>query len=227
MENSALYLLLNLAAIAVPLLLSFDRKVQFYRRWPYLFPAILIVGTPFVLWDIHFANSGYWGFNERYLTGMELFGLPLAEVLFFFTVPYACIFIYETLGAYWGDRIRHMPLEYALWILIAGAAVLFFAFPGRIYTMTATLPAAAVAAGLLIFRPVYTRQLTAAFLVSVIPFLLMNGILTGTGLPEPVVWYSGEVFSGLRIGTIPFEDNFYSFSLIALNIIVMEALRAR
>ena len=95
-----LYLYLNIFTILFPLLLSFDRKVTFYKNWPYLWPAIILNAALFIIWDELFTQAGIWGFNEEYLVGIYLFNLPLEEVLFFITVPYACVFIYECLNAY-------------------------------------------------------------------------------------------------------------------------------
>lgn len=227
MEGNGLYLLLNAASISIPLLLSFDTKVHFYTAWKYVLPAILLVGLPFIAWDVLFTAQGYWGFNERYLSGVYLADLPLAEIFFFITVPYSCLFIYECLRAYFGQRLQTLDLRPVLWLLLTAGIVLNFAHPGKPYTLSATLLAGAIALGLLFARPAYLQLLIATFLLTIIPFLAVNGILTGSWINEEVVWYSPTAFSGWRIFTIPVEDLFYSFDLIALNIIVAEVLRAR
>jgi lycopene cyclase domain-containing protein len=53
-----------------------------------------------------------------------------------------------------------------------------------------------------------------SFLVVLIPFLIVNGILTGSFIEEPVVWYNDNENLGFRIFTIPFEDVFYAFNLL-------------
>ena len=64
---SALYLYINLAVLAVPLALSFDRRVAFFRLWPYVLPAIAINAAIFIAWDALFTERGIWGFNPDYL----------------------------------------------------------------------------------------------------------------------------------------------------------------
>ena len=94
------YLAVDLAVLAVPLALSFDRKVRFARFWPALFPAIAVMMALFIPWDIAFTEQGIWGFNPDYLSGLWIAGIPLEEWLFFLCIPYACLFTYESLKYY-------------------------------------------------------------------------------------------------------------------------------
>jgi lycopene cyclase domain-containing protein len=55
------------------------------------------------------------------------------------------------------------------------------------------------------------------YLVLLIPFIIVNGILTGSGLENPVVWYNSSENLGIRIFTVPVEYIFYGFELIFLN----------
>ncbi len=84
MNPHYLYLAVDLAVIGIPLALSFDRKVRFARFWPALFPAIGIMMAVFMPWDIAFTANGIWGFNEAYLSGIWLLGLPLEGGCFSF-----------------------------------------------------------------------------------------------------------------------------------------------
>ena len=97
-----IYLWLNIGTVLFPFILSFDKKVAFYKNYKYLFPAALITGTFFLIWDQWFTDMNVWGFNSLHLTGYFIGDIPIEEVLFFITVPYACLFIYECLIAYIG-----------------------------------------------------------------------------------------------------------------------------
>lgn len=59
--------------------------------------------------------------------------------------------------------------------------------------------------------PSWYPKFALAFVVALLPFLVVNGILTGFFTPEPVVWYNENHIMGPRIGTIPVEDMFYNF----------------
>lgn len=63
------------------------------------------------------------------------------------------------------------------------------------------------------------------YLVILIPFFIVNGILTGSFIEGEVVWYNPSEITGLRIFTVPFEDIMYGFSLIFLNLMLMEKLK--
>jgi lycopene cyclase domain-containing protein len=62
-----------------------------------------------------------------------------------------------------------------------------------------------------------------AYLVSLIPFYLVNGLLTSI----PIVMYNDAENMAFRVGTIPFEDHFYSLSMLLINILLFEYFRKR
>jgi ligand-binding SRPBCC domain-containing protein len=58
------------------------------------------------------------------------------------------------------------------------------------------------------------------------PFLIVNGILTGSFLADPVVWYNNQENLALRIFTIPIEDFVYGLLLFLMNVTIYEKLMA-
>ncbi len=72
------------------------------------------------------------------------------------------------------------------------------------------------------FKINWLPRLLSIYPVLLIPFFIVNGILTGSGLEQPVVWYNDAENLGIRIFTIPVEDIFYGFELILLNIFFYE-----
>ncbi|WP_114778682.1 lycopene cyclase domain-containing protein [Botryobacter ruber] len=219
-----IYLYLNIFTFIFPLLLSFDKKVAFYKSWPWLWPAIGVNATLFIVWDVLFTRAGIWGFNPEYLTGIYLFNLPLEEVLFFITVPYACVFIYAVLNAYINRDLLQpyaKPLAVTLVVILALLAVLNL---GRMYTsITFALLAAMLLVHVWVFGTRVLGRFFLAYLVHLVPFLLVNGVLTYL----PVVWYNNEHNLGLRIVSIPVEDTMYSMLMLLLTISVYEGLKQR
>ena len=66
-----------------------------------------------------------------------------------------------------------------------------------------------------------------AYAVLLIPFFIVNGILTGAFIDDSVVWYDNSHTLGMRIGTVPLEDFFYAFLLIVMNVAIIEWLEER
>ena len=223
-----LYLALDLLALAGPLLLSFDRRVAFHTNYRYLFPAIFGMMLVFVPWDMAFVAAGIWGFDARYVSGFTLGNLPIEEWLFFPVVSYACLFIYECFRYY----VPNNPLERWHRPILLGMAMvgLFLALthPTHLYTSLKVGTASLAILGVLyVLRPDYLARFLLTYLASCIPFLLMNGVLTGAFIDGQVVWYSPKHILGIRIGTIPVEDAYYNLMMLLLTTVIYEALKRR
>lgn len=220
------YLLVNIAIIGVPIILSFDKKVHFYKKWKYAFPAIAIPGFIFIVWDIWFTKIGVWSFNPNHLTGLEIFGLPLEEHLFFITVPYASLFTYEVLKSYWPALNPKSISKSIFGLLVLGLTLIAIFYSDRLYTLV-TFIGAAVSILIIVYiiKVNFTGRFLLAYMLIIFPFLIFNGILTGTGLEEPVVIYNNSENMGIRIFSIPIEDTFYGMLLILLNVFFFELFR--
>jgi lycopene cyclase domain-containing protein len=226
-NNQYTYFIILAASLAGPLLLSFDKKVAFYKNWKYLFPAMVIPALLYIAWDIYFTAKGVWSFNEAYITGIKIINLPIEEVLFFFVVPYCCIFIYECIRSYfpaaakikWADKLLQAM---AIALLVAGTIL-----HNKYYTGWTFILTGAVILLLYIFKKQFSFFNASLFVISyavmLLPFLIVNGFLTAI----PVVLYNDAENLGLRIYTIPFEDTFYGMLLILLNVVIYEKLRTK
>ena len=54
------------------------------------------------------------------------------------------------------------------------------------------------------------------FLLLLIPFTIVNGLLTGFMIQDQVVWYDDTFNLGIRLLTIPIEDIFYAMFMLLL-----------
>jgi lycopene cyclase domain-containing protein len=224
-QLKSLYLILDVATLFFPVALSFDKKVHFFSRWLSVLLAALLISIPFIIWDVIFTDHGIWGFNPEYLTGIYIINLPIEEVLFFIVVPFACVFIYECCKVYFSKyRFNFLNRFVQIGILLYLASLLFLA-PFGTYTITVCLTA--LAALVLWIGNSKFVHLGLAFILSLIPFIIMNGILTGHYTESPIVWYSELEITGYRLMSIPLEDLLYSFTLIGSNIVLFEYIQKR
>lgn len=218
------YLLINFFTVLFPVALSFDKRVQFYKSWKFIWPGIIITGLLFLCWDSYFVRHDIWKFNPQYILGISVFSLPLEELLFFVTVPFACLFIYACLNYY----VKWAPSEKATqWIsllLILFSVFLVFTSVGRTYTqVTFNLLAICLFVIQYLIKPAWLGQFYRAYIVCLLPFYIVNGILTSV----PIVLYNNLETIWRRVGTIPFEDHFYLMSLLLLNTAFFEYFKRR
>jgi lycopene cyclase domain-containing protein len=212
----SLYLLLEIFSIAVPLSLSFDKKLRFYKMWKSVFLSIFISGALFITQDIIFLKLGIWGFNPRYHTGIFLLGLPIEEWLFFIIIPYCCLFIHYVYVLY----SHAFSLSNRIVRLLSGLIIILLLFviafnSDKTYTMVNSV--------LLIL--LLSTALLDSTLIILVPFFIVDAILTGTFIEEEVVWYNNSEITGFRLLTVPVEDIGYAFSLILLNLLLTEKFR--
>jgi len=218
-----LYLLLDLGSLFIPLLFSFHPKLKFYKKWKGLFLAIPLTMLIFIPWDVIFTQQGFWGFNETYFLNIRILGLPLEEWLFFICIPYACVFTHFALLKYFPNLCLKLSftrwISYILIILILIIAIINF---DKWYTLVISIYAIILIPIALKTNIELLRNYYITFLVMLIPFIIVNGILTGSFIETEVVWYSTEEILGLRLFTIPIEDVIYAFTLILTNLILTE-----
>jgi len=217
-----------LGTILGPLALSFDQKIRFVQYWKPLLISILCVATVFVVWDYWFTDMGIWGFTDHYVGGVYLYNLPIEEVLFFVFVPYACVFIYEVVKGYFPNlKLELLGRAFGFLLGLSGL-VLAMVYSAKWYTLLASSISALLVIGLCFqLRVKWFGYFSLAFLVCLLPFLVVNGLLTGIATPEPVVWYNEDHIIGLRLGTIPFEDIYYNCCMLLPIVAIYEWLKER
>jgi lycopene cyclase domain-containing protein len=181
------------------------------------------VAIPFLIWDVIFTEQGVWGFNEKYLVGYYIYGLPIEEILFFFCIPYASIFTHYAL-LYFFPKLKlsnYATKTLIISLLIASVLVLIYEFPKK-YTTYNFLLFIALLLYSLVVNSKQLSQFFITFLIILIPFFIVNGLLTGSFIDEQIVWYDNQENLGIRLFTIPVEDVFYAFNMLYPAIILIE-----
>lgn len=228
MERYA-YLLIDLLSIAFPLAASFEHRLRFSAHWKGLFLGIAAMMAVFIPWDIAFTAHGIWGFNPRYLTGVQLFGLPLEEWLFFICIPYSCVFLYEVMRfALPRDPLAAVARPAGIAIAIALVAIGLLHLDRSYTSITFIGGGALLGVHAAVLRSAWLGRFWMGYAISLVPFFIVNGILTGWLVPEPIVWYNDAENLGIRLNTIPAEDSIYLlfFLLIVIGIHERFAQRA-
>ena len=215
----SLYAWLMIGSLAGPLLLSFDKKVSFYKWWPALFAGILVNGLFFILWDSWFTLKGIWSFNPKYVGSARYLLLPIEEWSFFVVVPYCSIFIYACCKAYFNDyffgKIKNYVNQFVLVILLL--AILLF-HEQRYTFYNCSFAFLILALHHFYLKKSYLAYFWMAYFIHLIPFLIINGVLTA----KPVVIYNASEIIGPRIYTIPIEDSVYALTCLLLPITIIE-----
>lgn len=222
-----LYLWLNIGSLLIPFLVSFHPRLKFYKKWRSLFISILIMMAVFIPWDIVFTQQGFWGFNEAFISGIQFLGLPLEEWLFFICIPYACLFTHYALLELFPKFSFSERTTQVIFILLTSTLVIaLWYYYDRWYTLVNFCYAIILLGLVFNYRQHLLRTFFATYLVILFPFFVVNGILTGTGIEEPVVWYNDLENIGIRMLTIPIEDIIYNLGMLLTVFVFTEQFEA-
>jgi lycopene cyclase domain-containing protein len=219
------YMMLDILILIFPLLFSYKWVFPYYKKFKPLFISIFIVGGIFILWDILVTFRGDWAFNEAYLIGLKIAGLPIEEILFFIVVPYSCIFIYENLQYFFNDK--HIYFNKKLYYIIS---IVFFIIGSIFYYQEYTILAMFSVGAFFFIAATWfsdilkSRNFWFYIIISFVAFIIFNYILTSI----PIVTYNPEaIFGGTvdqiwygRFITIPIEDFFYNFSMLSFYLMI-------
>ena len=217
------YLLFNLVVIIGPVASQLSRQIRQVSRWRLKLLVSGIAMIPYVIWDALVAGSHWW-FNEAYTLNFRLLGLPIEEWLFFITVPFGCLLVWETLPQTDSWLARSRSLRYVRTVLYAALPIGVWVFSaGKQYTGLVLFCFGLV--GLLdtlLGVDLLLRPKTYLYLAIVCGLILVfNGYLTG----RPVVLYGEAYQIGFRVLTIPLEDFGYGLTLMLFNTMLYEKFR--
>lgn len=225
-QNSmSLYFYLNIASFFIPFLYSFENRMKYIKRWKAVFSAIIISAIFFIIWDIIFTKMGVWSFNPRYHSGIKFFDLPLEEWQFFVCIPYASIFIHFAFHYFYPNvALSDKTVKRIYWVLMVVLLPIIFLYYDRWYTVVNYTVLALILTYTVYKVPGILNTFFITFLIILLPFALVNGILTGSFIDEPVVMYNNAENLGIRLGTIPIEDAGFAFSMLLMSLILIKKI---
>ncbi|WP_271856368.1 lycopene cyclase domain-containing protein [Patiriisocius marinus] len=220
---NTLYLYLNIGSLIIPFLFSFYPKFQFYKLWKGLFIGIIIMMALFIPWDIIFTNNGFWGFNNIYISGFKLLNLPIEEWLFFICIPYACMFTHYSLRYFYPKLAFGKRATSITYIILQCIMIITLWYNYDKWYTLINFGYAILLLGLVYnLKREQLQKFLPTFIIILLPFFLINGILTGSFIENQVVWYNNTENLGIRIFTIPIEDSIYALTMLLTVFVVME-----
>ena len=206
-----LYSFILFFSVIVPFIFSFHKSLRFHLHFKSFLLGLTGMLLIFIPWDIWFTSLGIWGFNPKYLTGLYFFNLPIEECLFFICIPFCCIFTYHVVWTLSKNK-SIKPMKRACWIISFALLLAGVLLNDLMYTAY-TFIGLSIA---MLIAPYYVnmKAFFKTYLILLFPFLVVNGLLTGSFIEDQIVWYDGNNNISLRILTIPVEDFFYSFFML-------------
>ena len=211
-----------LLSLAYPLAQSFERRIYYYKKWNFLLTSIFLMMLLFIPWDIWFTHWSVWQFNNDYICGLKLFLLPIEEWLFFIIIPFACVFIHEVLNYFFNKELEpsaYVKISLLLALILAFSSVIW---SDKLYTLVCFSLTSVSLFILSIYKPRWIGSFFRTYIISLIPFLIINGFLTGSFNETPIVSYSSNHIIGIRIMNIPIEDSIYCLLMLLIVIAVYE-----
>lgn len=213
------YLLINFLTVIVCFIFSFDKRIRFNRHFLPFIKASALVAIPFIIWDIYFTKIGVWWFNIDYTMNKTLMGLPIEEWLFFVCIPFSCVFTFFCLEKFFKLDWANVFNNIIVFVSIVVCSWVALMYPTKIYTFVTAIVSLITLIFLhFIARVEWLGKASFVFLVLMLGFIPVNGVLTGMGLDSPIVNYNPKEFLNIRLITIPIEDAVYGYSQFLLNV---------
>lgn len=133
------YLIFNIIVISGPLFFGSLKKFYFFNHFKDAIISVTISAIPFLIWDVAVTDR-HWFFADEYTMGLRILSLPIEEILFFFTVPYACLFTWQMVKKYVNEDqklfIKNLKTVIISVFILLG---IFTFYIGKEYTALASL----------------------------------------------------------------------------------------
>ncbi len=211
------YSLILFFTVIICFIASFDRRILFNRYFGAFLKASILVAIPFILWDVWFTAKGVWWFNTDYTLGIVIAGLPIEEWLFFICIPFSCVFTYFCIDKFFKVDWLVGFNNLIVFVSVIVCSIIALIHYDKIYTLvTAVVTIITLIYLHFIARADWISKASMVFMVLMLGFFPVNGVLTGTMLESPIVNYNPGDFLGIRMLTIPIEDAVYGYTQFLL-----------
>ena len=211
------YAIILFLTVIICFVASFDKRLQFNNYFVAFLKSAVLVSVPFICWDIWFTFMGVWWFNTDYTLGIVIAGLPLEEWLFFICIPFSCVFTFfcfeKLFKLDWLKGFNNL----IVFVTVVVCSIVGLLYYDKVYTLvTAVATIITIIYLHFIARVDWIGKASFVYLVLMLGFFPVNGVLTGFGLESPIVNYNQDNFLGIRMFTIPIEDAVYGYTQFLL-----------
>lgn len=209
----------NVFVLVPCLIISLRFSIGPTKKWRQLLAGYGTISLIFIVWDILASAAGHWGFSTRYAIPFRFVGLPIEEYLFFFTVPFACMLVWDMLSVSKARAQKKYLLSYfSIWWLLS-AGLLIFGWE-RGYTRAAALSVLLTSGLLMNYGTTLLKQQRFLWYQATVLFLFIVCNMYLTALP--IITYGSQAIMGWRFVTIPIEDFLFNFALLNTFLLVYE-----
>ena len=217
------YLLILLLLAGLTLFLFIKKSIVFIMELKYMLPAIIFSGAIFIMLNIRFLQSGIISFNENFLIGKNILGLPFEEWLFLLVISLFAFSVYILVTVRF-ERFEKPNLFYVVSILLLMGFAYEAWFERQKLVPFFVFFLLSIYFGYTLFRNRFKPHLTKfyiSYFIVVIPFFLIKIVLNTL----PVILYNNDFTLGIRLVGVPVEQFANLFLLMLINITIFEYLR--
>ncbi len=212
-EHKGLYMMHHLMAFIPVFYFGICLGMANYRTQSLRYmAATLIVAPIYLIWDACFNQWGIWGFNDRYITGFRIGGLPWEEWVWFFIIPFCSFFVHTHVRE--NIRLNTKWDSWLVWIILPILLIIYANTWEKMYSAWSVGSVIVILVWILIWKREGIGIFMISFGINCIPMFFFNGMLTGLLTEQGLVVYHPGEFSGIRVGSYPVEDLGFGFSYL-------------
>lgn len=211
------YLIFNLVVLGLSSLGIKVKTGYSYPKFKLAMVAITIVAIPYIVWD-HMVTGIWWWFNPLYITGINIGKLPIEEIMFFISVPWSCLVIWENLKKIIKGKRKVSVDKLLIFLMIL--LVFSLLYLNKVYLSSVIMVNVIV---LVLYKKLFKDFNVKALVVFDAVVVLLTTIFNGYLTAKPVVLYA-EALSLFKIITIPIEDYLYGIALVNAVVLIYEKL---
>ncbi|MBS1646054.1 MAG: lycopene cyclase domain-containing protein [Bacteroidetes bacterium] len=216
------FLWVDMLYVAFLLVLFFAPKISFFKQIKFTFAPSILTTSFFITWNLLFTQYHVWDFNTQYILGIQLFKVPLEEILLLFCMPYISLWAYFIIKKHLRFERVQNAIFYFSWVLIAGLFILGFIYYNKLYTLVVCF-----SLGLCLMVVTFRKQeillhyfLSCAILLLL--FFIPNAFLSGSFLNKTLLIYNKMQHLDVHILSLPVETFLYQMLLALCCIAIYE-----